>query len=225
MYFKVLQLRLIAKVREQVKNGEITERSLARLTGISQPHIHNVLKGVRILSPETADQILHRLRITILDLIPAAESIDSSAARRYREVPVLEGLLGPGHASPTMEGAVERYPFLASQVAHLSDPVAVRLATDPRMAGVLNAGDLILLDRSEHLRKDPGPNGLYAVVYHGGSRVRRIKRREGGLLLLSEETRKDPAAWEYISLAGKDILDIVFGRLVWLGREMVCSGE
>jgi hypothetical protein len=32
-------------LRERVMNGEISERRLAQLTGISQPHMHNVLKG------------------------------------------------------------------------------------------------------------------------------------------------------------------------------------
>ena len=73
MYFEVLQLRLIAHVQELVLRGELTERGLARRTGISQPHLHNVLKGVRVLSPPMADILLRHLHITVLDLLHADE--------------------------------------------------------------------------------------------------------------------------------------------------------
>ena len=45
MTFQDARLRLLAYVRNQVRNGELTERGFARLIGISQPHAHNVLKG------------------------------------------------------------------------------------------------------------------------------------------------------------------------------------
>jgi transcriptional regulator with XRE-family HTH domain len=78
MYFEVLQGRLIAHVHARVQRGEVTERALARHTGISQPHLHNVPKGVRVLSPQMADLLLHRLHITLVDLLSA----DELAARR-----------------------------------------------------------------------------------------------------------------------------------------------
>ena len=44
-----LRGRLVLRLRDMVRNGELTERALARTTGVSQPHIHNVLKGKREL--------------------------------------------------------------------------------------------------------------------------------------------------------------------------------
>jgi hypothetical protein len=73
MYFECLQLRLIAHVQNRVQRGELTERGLARRTGISQPHLHNVLKGVRGLSPEIGDVLLRHLHITLLDLLKEEE--------------------------------------------------------------------------------------------------------------------------------------------------------
>lgn len=67
--FVELQRRLIAYLRENVRNGDITERRLARITGVSQPHIHHVLSGKRGLSMDMADQILRALRIDLLDLV------------------------------------------------------------------------------------------------------------------------------------------------------------
>ncbi|HWB99940.1 MAG TPA: hypothetical protein VG672_24700 [Bryobacteraceae bacterium] len=55
-------------VRTLVRNGEVTERGLARLAGISQPHLHNVLKGVRAMTPEIGDLLLVTLKLDLLDL-------------------------------------------------------------------------------------------------------------------------------------------------------------
>ncbi len=69
MNFRELHDRLLTEIRERVRNGALTERGVARMTGVSQPHIHNVLKGKRLLSADTADEILRQLRIDLLDLI------------------------------------------------------------------------------------------------------------------------------------------------------------
>jgi plasmid maintenance system antidote protein VapI len=79
MYFELLQLRLIAHVQLRVHRGELTERGLARHTGISQSHLHNMLKGARVLSPQMADILLHHLHITLLDLLDE----DELAAHRH----------------------------------------------------------------------------------------------------------------------------------------------
>lgn len=73
MDFSQLHSLLVAYIRDRVRGGEVTERGLARLTGVSQPHIHHVLKGTRFLSLDMADRILHRLHINLLDLIRAAD--------------------------------------------------------------------------------------------------------------------------------------------------------
>ena len=76
MSFQELRGRLVARLREQVRNGQSTERALSRLTGISQPHIHHVLNGRRLLSLEMADRILGRLDMDVLDLVEPGELPD-----------------------------------------------------------------------------------------------------------------------------------------------------
>jgi transcriptional regulator with XRE-family HTH domain len=76
MTFHDLQQRLIEYLRQRVRSGEATERSLARVTGVSQPHMHNVLKGIRLLSVATADQILRNLDMDLLDLIELDEVLE-----------------------------------------------------------------------------------------------------------------------------------------------------
>ena len=73
MDFSELHRRFVDHLRAKVSSGELTERSLARTTGISQPHIHNVLKGKRGLSTEMADAILYHLGMDLIDLIEPNE--------------------------------------------------------------------------------------------------------------------------------------------------------
>jgi plasmid maintenance system antidote protein VapI len=68
-----VQSRLISFVVTKIRNGEYTERRLARILGVSQPQLHNVLKGARPLKPEFADVLLRQFEIGILDLVSAAE--------------------------------------------------------------------------------------------------------------------------------------------------------
>lgn len=85
---------LLEYVRDAVRNGEFTERGLARRLGISQPHAHNVLKGVRPLTPELFDTVLKSFEMDLLDLLPRGE-IELHLARR---APVAAIRRQPGRA-------------------------------------------------------------------------------------------------------------------------------
>lgn len=85
MDFRSLLGRLLDTVVWRVQNGELTERRLARMIGVSQPHMHNILKGIRKLPPEVADRILATLEISVLDLVaqpaPSLEALPPVAGR------------------------------------------------------------------------------------------------------------------------------------------------
>ncbi|MCS6953317.1 MAG: hypothetical protein RMK57_07530 [Bryobacterales bacterium] len=212
MNFETLQTRLLAVLRTRLRNGELTERRLARLTGFSQPHIHNVLNGARVLSPELADEILRRLQISLTDLLApgeagAGESFGGTA-------PVLEGWLGPGLPLPRQPSPVERYPFPAALLAAVEEPVVVRLSEDPRMERSIRKNDLALLDHARRRRMYPDPSSLYVINRQGEGLIRRV-RREGQWLRLVTD---DGGEGERISLAHGHLLDIVRARVSWLGR-------
>jgi transcriptional regulator with XRE-family HTH domain len=76
MDFQELRGRLVTHLRNRVRSGELTERGLARISGVSQPHIHNVLKGKRVLSVEMSDAILRQLRIDLLDLMKPEDLLE-----------------------------------------------------------------------------------------------------------------------------------------------------
>lgn len=107
MNFRALQERLAAFLKERVRSGELTERGLARITGVSQPHIHNVLKGKRVFSMDASDRILRRLRMDLLDLI---EADDVGEWRRRREPGAerrqLPAAVPPGSILEGRKGAV-----------------------------------------------------------------------------------------------------------------------
>jgi plasmid maintenance system antidote protein VapI len=56
-------------VHNRISNGDFSERALARILRVSQPQIHNVLKGVRKLTPELADRMLRSFEMSVLDLL------------------------------------------------------------------------------------------------------------------------------------------------------------
>src|SRR2546423_7282926 len=119
MYFQALQQRFLALLRGRVRSGELTERGLARLTGISQPHIHNVLKGIRTLSPELTDQVLRRLKLDVFALCTRDE-----LSTMMIDVGVLDTVLGPGHCFRESSHILEKYPFPIALVSGLRDPLA-----------------------------------------------------------------------------------------------------
>jgi plasmid maintenance system antidote protein VapI len=95
--FVSLQSRLIRFVNLRIKNGDFTERGLARLLGISQSQVHNVLKGARKLQPELADHLMSKLGVSMLDLLEVGELNDQASLRHDAPSSRLEDLrkIGP----------------------------------------------------------------------------------------------------------------------------------
>ena len=85
--FADLLLAMRRVLRARVRNGEVTERGLARLAGISQPHLHNMLKGVRALSAEKADLLLNRLELSVVDLLDMVPASAWERADRGEHLP------------------------------------------------------------------------------------------------------------------------------------------
>jgi hypothetical protein len=85
--FLALHARLVSAIRIRIRNGEISERGLARMVGVSQPHVHNVIKGVRTLSPKMSDRVLEGLGMTVLDLAEEAAWLAALSAPLPRQPP------------------------------------------------------------------------------------------------------------------------------------------
>jgi hypothetical protein len=73
MNYSDLMNCLLEELRRRVQSGQASERGLAQMAGLSQPHLHHVLKGKRHLSPARADDILRHLGLDLLELVQPSE--------------------------------------------------------------------------------------------------------------------------------------------------------
>jgi hypothetical protein len=216
MNFRALQQRLIDVARERIRSGLFTERGLATVSDISQPHLHNALKNIRTLSPDMADRLLRALNLNVAELLWEQQG---DRFRGFRAVPVLSHRLGPG-SEPNFEAFCGSLPFPANLVGRLIDPVVVRLAADLIIPKPFAANDLLLLDQNPDVRRQPGGKSAWIVEEFGVLRVRYARMGGACLYVADELTLPNPVDWAPVSLAGRDILDFVRARIVWVSREM-----
>jgi hypothetical protein len=195
--FQLLLDRLRYIVRDRVKNGHLTERQLARMTATSQPHLHNVLKGIRALTPELADTLLPQLNLSMQDLLGC--SADGQNHPRASAPDVIPAFL----------------PFW-----EIKEPAATRLEADPRMVPRYQSGDLAVFDESTAARTELDSRATYLVNYRGGLVVRYIRWGGKRLYLVAEDALTDPLRWDFVFIADGNILEIVRGRIVWICRQL-----
>lgn len=222
MTYQAAQLKLLALVRDRIHNGELTERSLARRIGISQPHVHNVLKGVRNLSPEIFDSMLEHFHMSLLDLAPAEDlelSLQRRMMERTAEVALLSGAIGPGMPWPAGIDRRRRFPLPFPSVAAPAELIMAQVSFDPNMSRTLAGADIALLDVSEQRQRDFAPDGLYVIRRGGEALFRYIRPGSRCYYLVSDTNMNRPAAWEELLLTAAGMEEAVAARVRWLGRE------
>ena len=222
MTFQDAQLKLLAQVRDRIRNGELTERGFARLIGISQPHAHNVLKGVRKFSPQIFDSILKYFHLSLLDLVSLDELnafLQRQLQARLAEVPFLNSPLGPSMPWPSGLNRRRRFPLPFPSTAVPSNLVMANLAPDPQMHPSLAGYDVALLDTSEPMRSKITPEGLYAAERNDEALLRYIRPGARVYYLVSDATMDTPNQWERLHLPGPRLTETVKARVRWLGRE------
>jgi hypothetical protein len=216
VYLAELHRRLIETAQRRVRGGYISERGLARLCGMSQPHMHNVLKQIRSLSTDSADRLMQALQISVADLL---WSVGAESEVPMGAVPVVKSRIGPG--TEVNLGIFRGIMPLSGHLLHwLFDPLVARLTPDLVLPRQLAGNDMVLLDQNPVIRKRPGGSGVWVVAEEGGLRARYL--RMGGTLLYiaNEMTLADPQKWLPIPPGEQNILEIVRAKIVWLGREM-----
>src|SRR3954452_8939084 len=161
--------RLISRLRNRVRSGEISERGIARETGLSQPHVHNLLKGIRAPSPESADLLMRALEGGLLALI-GPEDVPPISGPLAR-VELLRGVAAPG--LPWVDGLDDAGMLVpCKMIAEAPDPAAVRLGADSAMD---IGGGTVILDRSETSRRATDPASTYLVVLSGVGLLRYLR--------------------------------------------------
>jgi hypothetical protein len=186
------------------------------MCGMSQPHMHNVLKGIRLLSTKSADRLMSALGIQAADLL---WGVSSEADAGIRAVPLVRNRIGPGTAG-VLDVFRGNIPMPGSLLKNLIEPVASYLAPDLVMPAALASNDLVLLDQNPVVRAAPAGSGVWIVAEGAGLRARYLRLAGARLLVGNEVTRGDPQQWLSIPLQGRNILEIVRAHIVWIGREM-----
>jgi hypothetical protein len=224
--YQDVQLRLLAYVRGQISNGELTERGFARLIGISQPHVHNVLKGVRKLSPNTFDLALKYLHLSLLDLVPSDELEAVLRSRRLpqrsTEVPFLDRPIGPGMPWPEGLNGRKSFPLSLPSTDAPASLVMASLIADPSMRPTLGSSDVALLDTTPTRPSALAPHGLYVVErgHEDGMEavIRYIRPGAQRYYLATDSTLDTPADWEPFPVSASELAAAVKARVRWIGQ-------
>lgn len=211
-------------LRARVRNGEMTERGLAKLVGVSQPHVHHILKGKRQLTPEMMDRCLYQLRMSVLDLIDRATLAhyldrERREAGEYSWLPVLAGRIGPAFAWPTEVEHHAAFPIRSAVIRSMWHPVVVKAGFDVRMHPILSEGDMLLLNQSHRARIEIDPHALYVIKRGRIGMVRRLRTFGGQVYLVTEDTLEQPGLWETLPADGIPMLHFVRARALLLPPE------
>jgi transcriptional regulator with XRE-family HTH domain len=212
-------------LKERIALGT-TQKQVAEALGMEQAHVSRFLNGRGNFHLATLNQLLHFLQLDVEDLVPVEEMIQrvptlDYANSDYTDVPVLKGKLGPGQPFPP-EGRIGGYrAFLRSFVKEFRRPLLISVgAREQAMAPTIQPQDLLLINTDPAKRKEPRLDRIYAATWEGGSGVRHCGRTESSVVLVGENPQAAEMRPTEIALQGVDILSVVRGEVVWVGREL-----
>lgn len=133
----------------------------------------------------------------------------------YKKIPKVAARLCAGHGSLEVEGNVEEYrvfPWNWLQRKGNPDQMVLMDVFGNSMEPEIKEGDTALIDQA---RKDIVAGGIYAVGVEDTVMVKRIEKRPGALVLISDNTDYSP-----IYLQGEEAADVrVIGKVLWVSRE------
>lgn len=209
---------LLRHVRSLIRRGDVSERGLARLIGYSQPHVHNILAGVRHMNIRFADDLLGGLGLSLKDLRLTASR---TAPLSHVPVALCSGEISPNREYPSEKGAVTTILVRAAEVSGWAGCLAFRVGGDENsMWPAVCPGDTIVVDCSLPRRRQPDIQAIYVLRINGRGFVRRCRKVGDRLLIVSDQEPSAGPPMTWISLENRKILDVVRGRIVWIGRSL-----
>lgn len=222
--FEKLLQRLVRRLAGLLINGEYTERGLARLVGISQPHLHHILSGKRTLTPHVADAILASLGWGVGDLVPSEELDHILLSRRSRSgkktrIPVLASPIGPSFPFPDASHVAEWILTQSPICEGMRRLFLAPLEPDPGVPFARRPGAFALVAEDEEWRLRCLPDVWYVLRWGGAGLVRRIRAEAGTLVLLGQKALEEGSGPACIPLEGQSLLSVVRGSLVWAGPD------
>ena len=222
--FERLLRRLVKRLAARIANGEFTERGLARLLGISQPHLHHILCGKRSLTPNVADLILASLEWPLGDLFSVEELFRILLRRQAQSatslpVPLVEGKIGPNCRFPDF-GRISEWLSASPRICPSARRVFLAALEPDPVAPLPACGDLyalVALDETHRAALDPA--AWYVLQWGGAGYVRRIRVEGDMLVVLGQGSLGSGIQPEEIPLAGRSLLSVVRARLLWAGPD------
>ena len=209
---------LLSHVRRRISGGELSERGLARLMGYSQPHVHNVLAGVRQMNARFADDLLRGLGLSLEDLRPIGAK---HAPVNHLPVPVCSGEISPNREYPSEKSLAAAILAPASALPAAANCLAFRIGADENsMWPAVWPGDTVVVDPSLRWRRRPDVQSIYILKINGRGFVRRCHGMSDRLLIVADQEPSAGPPMTWVSLEHRKILDVVRGRIVWIGRSL-----
>ncbi len=162
---------LLREVTVLIENGHLTERKLARMTGISQPHVHHILNGKRKMTAQVADIFLEALGMDarqLVDRVPnnAPGAAGGKSGEALARIPLLRGAMGPADPAPDPTEPVLHFPFPIALLESPGNCVAVRTGRDELLLGSVQEGELAVLALVAAAAKS-GPNQGSVYAFRG----------------------------------------------------------
>ncbi len=222
--FATLHRRMLSHVRGLLANGELTERGLARMAGVSQPHIHNVLKGARVLTSDVGDLLIGALELSLLELAESEELGAVLEGRRggdgaSRMVRVARGRISLHERFPDVTEAADWAKAPAEFVSRLGRPVVTGFAADAEVAAVFGGATHVLLDLDDRARLRLWEGCWYALRWGGAGYVRQLRRENGALVVLGQRAWQSSPLPDRIPLGDLPALAVIRGRVAWYGPD------
>ncbi|MBI4889519.1 MAG: hypothetical protein HY821_02765 [Acidobacteria bacterium] len=221
--FEVLLSRLMGFASERIRNGDMTERAMARLVDLSQPHLHNVLKGKKGITLAAADGMLQGLALSLLELVEAEELGQAlldirGRPQARRHLPLLEGRLGPFDAFPDWRCVREWLALQARILEKCYKPALIECAPDPENLQ-FPAAAYALVEQEESARLMLSGEHWFAIRWRGAGFVRQVRWDDGGLHVLGQTPVGEPLLPRHIDLNGGSVLQVVRARVLWMGHD------
>jgi hypothetical protein len=88
------------------------------------------------------------------------------------------------------------------------------------MLPTIQPNDLLLLDLSPERRRHPKMTRIYAVSLEEGGTVKRCEVVGRELVVMPENMQQRGFSPRTIPLTDRDLLEIIRGEVVWIGREL-----
>jgi hypothetical protein len=111
--------------------------------------------------------------------------------------------------------------FTAEFLKQFVRPVLVKIgAAEVSMLPTVQPNDLLLIDQNEEKRRHPVFSRIYALNLEEGGTTKHCEVVNGELVIVPENMQQRGFSPRTISLEERNILDIVRGVVVWIGREL-----